>query len=279
MGKYQAVKEASALAGKVSSAVASSALAGKISSIFQVSGLSRDDIHQILANVYQIIHAFDLIVLLMFGWLFVPALGVVYAVLHVGKGKIKRAASRNDLKKNESVVGQQDETNCGYESSYIYQFAVHVSQMAKLAILVYLCDIVVVALHTIGYTAEKGGNISNLFAKILYTSWIARRIQCFKTYFLTKFLRRCPEECDKVQLVSNILDLTVIALLIVKIMGYFAMETGIALGSIAAFGTTSTLMISFASQELAKGVANGIEMTASDRFFEGDSELCYDFVN
>lgn len=272
MGKYQAVKD-SALAGKVSSAMASSALAGKISSICQVSGLSRDEIHQILSNVYQVIHAFDLIVLLTFGWLFVPAMGVVYAVLNEGKGKIKRVASRNELKKNaSSVVGQQDENSCGYESSYIYQFAVHVSQMAKLAILVYICDIVVVALHTIGYTAEGWGNISNLFAKILYTSWIARRIQCFKTYFLTRFLNSCPEDCDKVQLVSNVLDLTVLALLIVKIMGYFAMETGIALGSIAAFGTTSTLMISFASQELAKGVANGIEMAASDRFFEGDSE-------
>jgi small-conductance mechanosensitive channel len=64
----------------------------------------------------------------------------------------------------------------------------------------------------------------------------------------------------------------VLALLVVKIMGYFAMETGIALTSIAAFGTTSTLMISLASQEIAKGVTNGIEMAASDRFSEGDSE-------
>jgi small-conductance mechanosensitive channel len=75
-----------------------------------------------------------------------------------------------------------------------------------------------------------------------------------------------------VQMVNRVLDLTVLACLIVKIMTYFAMETGIALGSIAAFGTTSTLMISLASQEFAKGVTNGIEMAASDRFFEGDSE-------
>lgn len=270
MGKYQAVKD-SALAGKVTSAVASSALAGKITSIFQVFVLSRDDIHQIVTNVSEVIHAFDLVVLFTFGWMFVPAMGVVYTVLNEGKGKIKRVASRTELKKNTSAVDEQDEIDCSYESSYIYQFAVHVSQMAKLALLVYLCDIVVVALATIGYKAEEWGNVSNLFAKVLYTSWIAARIQSFKTHFLSRFLRKCPEECDKVLMVNRILDLTVLALLVVKIMGYFAMETGVALGSIAAFGTTSTLMISFASQELAKGVANGIEMAASDRFFEGDN--------
>ncbi|KAL7500393.1 hypothetical protein ACHAWT_008147 [Skeletonema menzelii] len=272
MGKLNAVKD-SAFAGKVSSAVASSALAGKISSICQVFVLSQDDIHQILSNVYEVIHrsTFDLVVLFALGWLFVPAMGVVYDVLDDGKDKIKRVASRAELRKNASSVEIDDKNDGSYENSYIYQFAVHISQAAKLALLVYLCDIVVVALHTVGYNAEGWGNVSTLFAKVLYTSWIANRMQRFKTYFLTKFLHNCPEECDKVQLVNRVLDLTVLALLVVKIMGYFAMETGVALGSIAAFGTTSTLMISFASQELAKGVANGIEMAASDRFFEGDN--------
>ena len=270
MGKFQAVN---AVKDSAKAAVASSALAGKISSICQVFVLSQDDIHQILINVYKVIHAFDLIVLFALGWLCVPAMRVVYEILDDGKDKIKRVASRELRKNTSSSVEMQDDKHDGsYENSYMYQFAVHVSQMAKIALLVYLCDIVVVALHTIGYDAENWGNVSTLFAKVLYTSWAAHRIQSFKAYFLTKFLHYRPEECDKVQLINRILDLTVLALLVVKIMGYFALETGVALGSIAAFGTTSTLMISFASQELAKGVANGIEMAASDRFFEGDSE-------
>ena len=272
MGKYQAVNAVkdSVLAGKVTSAMASSALAGKISSIFQVFVLSRDDIEKIYANIYEVVHPVDLIVLFAIGWLFVPAVGVVYAVLNTaavkGKNKIKRATSRTES------FNEEDEHDGSYQNSYTYQLAVHVSQMAKLALLVYFCDIVVVALHTIGYKAEEWGNVSNLFAKVIYTAWIAHRIKHVKTHFLTKFMRKCPEECDKVQMVNRVLDLTVLACLIVKIMTYFAMETGIALGSIAAFGTTSTLMISLASQEFAKGVTNGIEMAASDRFFEGDSE-------
>jgi small-conductance mechanosensitive channel len=236
--------------------------------------LSRDDIHHIFVNVYEVIHAIDLIVLVAIGWLFVPAVGMVYAVLNKaaarGKDKIKRVTSRGDLK--SSTIVDAEENDRSYQRSYTYHFAVHISQMAKLGLLVYLCDIVVVAFNTIGYNPEGLGNVSNLFAKVVYTTWFAHRIKSFKTYFLTRFLRSCPEECDKVQMVNRVLDLTVLALLVVKIMGYFAMETGIALTSIAAFGTTSTLMISLASQEIAKGVTNGIEMAASDRFSEGDSE-------
>ena len=34
---------------------------------------------------------------------------------------------------------------------------------------------------------------------------------------------------------------------------------------------TGTLIISLGSQEIAKGVVSGVEMTASDRFYEGDN--------
>ena len=56
-----------------------------------------------------------------------------------------------------------------------------------------------------------------------------------------------------------------------KVLDYLSIETGLALGSIFAVGTTGGLIISLASQEVAKGVMNGIEMATSDRFYEGDN--------
>ena len=141
--------------------------------------------------------------------------------------------------------------------------------MAKLALLVYLCDIIVVAMHTIGYTELRA--VSQVFAKILYTSWIALRIQNLKTYFLKILMLKAPDNCDKVKLVNRALDLMVLALLGVKIMDYLSMETGVALTSLAAFTTTSTLIFSLASQDFAKGITTGIEMATSDRFYEGDA--------
>ena len=152
----------------------------------------------------------------------------------------------------------------------MYHFAVIVSQIAKLALLVYLGDIFVVAMHTIGYSAEQWRAMANVFAKILCLVWFARRVQTAKTYFLKKLTLKAPDNCDKVRMVNSVLDLTVLALLGVKILDLLSVETGFAFTSFAFFGTTSTLIISLASQEFAKGITTGIEMATADRFYEGD---------
>ena len=56
-----------------------------------------------------------------------------------------------------------------------------------------------------------------------------------------------------------------------KILDFLSVETGLALGSVFAVGSTGTLIVTLGSQEIAKGVMNGIEMSASDRFYEGDN--------
>ena len=120
----------------------------------------------------------------------------------------------------------------------------------------------VVAVEAVGYKAEVA---SKVFAKILYTSWLARRAQAFKSYLLRKLLDRAPKNCDKIKLVNRILDGIVFALLFVKVLDYLSVETGLALGSILAVGSTGGLIISLASQEIAKGIMNGVEMSTSDR--------------
>lgn len=102
-------------------------------------------------------------------------------------------------------------------------------------------------------------------------SWLARRIQSLKRYLLRKLLHLAPKNCDKIKLVDRVLDAVVYALLFVKILDYLSVETGIALGSIFAIGSTGTLIISLGSQDIARGVMNGVEMAASDRFYEGDN--------
>lgn len=144
----------------------------------------------------------------------------------------------------------------------------HLSQIARLALLVYGCDCVVVAFEAVGYKAVAA---SSVFAKILYTSWLARRFQRFKCYLIRKIMFRAPKNCDKIKLIDRLLDGIVLSLLCVKILDYLSVETGLALGSIFAVGTTGGLIVSLASQEIAKGVVNGVEMAASDRFYEGDN--------
>ena len=101
--------------------------------------------------------------------------------------------------------------------------------------------------------------------------WLARLAQRFKRSLIRQILSRAPKNCDKIKLIDKIVDGMVLSVLLVKILDYLSVETGIALGSIFAVGSTGTLIISLGSQEIAKGVVNGVEMAASDRFYEGDN--------
>ena len=94
---------------------------------------------------------------------------------------------------------------------------------------------------------------------------------CLHQANLCILCHRDPENCDWIKLADRILDGLVFALLFVKILKYLSVETGMAVGSIFAVGSTGTLIISLGSQEIAKGVVSGVEMTASDRFYEGDN--------
>lgn len=99
---------------------------------------------------------------------------------------------------------------------------------------------------------------------------ISSPFQCGNNTKTKIALNKAPENCDKIKMVNRLLDGIVFALLLVKIMDFLSVETGFALTSIAAVRTTGWLIVSLASQEIAKGILSGVEMASSDRFYEGD---------
>ena len=58
-----------------------------------------------------------------------------------------------------------------FMKALIFNSLINTSQVEKLALDVYLCDIIFIALHTTGFEAEERGNISSLFAKVLHASF------------------------------------------------------------------------------------------------------------
>ncbi|KAL7544108.1 hypothetical protein ACHAXR_013586 [Thalassiosira sp. AJA248-18] len=237
-----------------------SALAGHIEPVIESLILSTDDLHKIVQHVSAILSSVDLAVLFVFGWLLVPCMRIIYSFVNPATIKDKTLADKED----ESEEGE----DTGFERSYLFYAMDLLSQISRLALLVYTCDIAVVAFEAVGYKAEVA---SKVFAKILYTTWFARRAQTFKGYLIRKILYMAPKNCDKIKLINRIIDVIVFTLLFVKILDYLSLETGLAFGSIFAVGSTGALIISFASQEIAKGIMNGVEMATADRFFEGDN--------
>jgi len=131
-------------------------LAGQIEPIISNFILSRDEVHSIIEQVSAILSVIDLAVLFAFGWLLVPYTRMIYSFVNTKtKGDSKKSNNKND---------DNDEEN--FENTYIF-FAVDLfKQIARLALLVYACDCVVVALAAIGYKTEI---VSKVFAKIIYT--------------------------------------------------------------------------------------------------------------
>ena len=134
------------------------ALAGQISTVLDRLILSREDFQSIVQHVSSILSMVDLIVLFIFGWLLVPYTRIIYPFFRLG---IK---SNNECGTETKGDVDDDEK---FETSILYLIVDHLSQIARLAVLVYACDCVVIALEAVGDQAEYA---SNVFAKILYTA-------------------------------------------------------------------------------------------------------------
>lgn len=123
-----------------------STLAGKISPFLHSLLLSRDDLHAIATNVSNMLHVIDLSVLIVLGWMLVPATAAVYSFAQSvnGGGKVvqsERKKGGDDLDGEEDA--EEGDGTTKYQRSYVCLLADHLSQMARLALLVYACDCIV----------------------------------------------------------------------------------------------------------------------------------------
>ena len=144
-----------------------SALVGRFAPIFDSLVLSREDVASIVQHVSSILSAVDILVLFVFGWLLVPYTRIIYPFLFRVRTKPNKDCG-SDSEKTGDEEGTRSQKN-GYnefENSVLYFIIDHLSQIARLAVLVYVCDCLVIALEALGYQVEYA---SKVFAKILYT--------------------------------------------------------------------------------------------------------------
>ena len=159
-----------------------------------------------------------------------------------------------------------------FSQSLIFQVANHISQASYLGLLVYAADLLSILFSDIGFTAAVG-HFNNIFAKTVYTIWISWRLKIFKRFLLSKAFRTSPNELGQAALYDRMLNLILYASTVLIMLELYSLEWGIALSSLFAFGGVSTLVISLASKDLASQLINGIALSASDNFQEGESVI------
>jgi len=152
----------------------------------------------------------------------------------------------------------------------MFQIADHISQAARLAIVVYAVDCCVVVLHTVGFSFSNLNQLSKGFAKILYVVWIAQRVSVFKRHLVAEAVSRRPDQLGRAKIIDKLLDGVIFICTGLCLLDVLDVQMGIGISGVFAFGSAGTLIIGLATQNVATMFVNGLALTTSDRFMEGD---------
>lgn len=219
-----------------------STLAGQITPVLQKFRLSPENLRAIWSSMTTVAKFADVGFLLVVGYLMVPSVRYPY----------------------DYISNNPD----GFRSTKSYHVIETLSQMARLALVVYLVDMFKIFLVGLGFNIPRGERVTHAFAYVTYTVWVCRRVSVFKRYMLCRIT---GESEGRLQVVNRLCDAGLYALTAFIILDILDVEMGLALKSMAAFGSLGTLTFTLASQGIAKQLLHGILLSASDRIYEGDS--------
>lgn len=186
---------------------------------------------------------YDLFLIILLGWFLVPAVGIFHIAVT---------------------------TKYTYDRSWTKLVANHIQQLAQLATLVYIADIIVVALVAIGFDFDRLSVYSLGFARLLYVGWVAQRLSVLKKHFLDSAAEASPHKLGQLGLIDKLVDGILYICTGFMLLDILDVQMGVGLSSVFAFGSAGTLIIGLASKDLADMFINGVAMTTADRVREGD---------
>ena len=157
-----------------------------------------------------------------------------------------------------------------YDRSYTKLLVSHVQQLAQLATVVYLVDIIVVALVAIGFDFDRLSVYSLGFARVLFVAWVVQRISVLKKYLFDQAAEMSPHKLGQLGLIDKLVDGILYVCTGFILLDILDVQMGVGLSSVFAFGSVGTLIIGLASKDLADMFINGVAMTTADRVREGD---------
>ena len=176
-----------------------------------------------------------------------------------------------------------------YEDSITFQVTETISEASRIAVLCYFLDTFEVALEVTGIKQGKV-DVSTLIAKLIYATWGCFRVRMYKRGWFQKVVdsapkRRGPGGRDHkgkkglVEIFDKISDFFMFGILAFIWIDILGIKPGNGLSSIFALGGAGTFALTFASQDIAKRMINGLALSASDAFQVGDSILLGDGEN
>lgn len=225
-----------------------STLAGQISPFLNKFVLSEAQRQNIWNGITDVASVQDIIFLLALGFAVVPLVELPYSTF---------VLSRN------SKHSDRD-----FRSTSIYHVLDSLSQIARLAFVVYGFDMVKIFLIGAGFEIPRGERLTHAFAYVLYTIWGASRLSKFKEYILNQVAGNTQ---GRIQVVDRLGNAFIAVCTMFIIFDILNVEMGLAMQGVVAMGSVSTLVFSLAAKDTVANILNGIILSASDRIYEGDS--------
>jgi small-conductance mechanosensitive channel len=229
--------------------VSHSTLAASFKPVIRKLLVSKEEGGQLLQTISDIVHWEDLILILVAGWLVVPSIEFPYNRLPI------------------NVINN----HLPFRQTYLYAFANHLQQVAKIALAVYVMDIVQMFCIGLGFEFCKFSKFPHVFAQAAYSLWAANRVCHVKKHLLRQHVSRHPETFGRIQIVNRLVDAMVYGGTIFVILNILKVQMGVAMSGFLAFGSVGTLAAGLASKDIAANILNGLMLSASDRLYEGDS--------
>lgn len=222
------------------------AISGKLFSTMSKFMIGPEKAQAIFSSLVLACHLGDVLMIGFFGWMIVPICNFL-----------------NKLR--------FDEASDRFTTSKAFRMCGLLSEVAKIAGVVWISDMVALSLKTLGFIFPYQMNLSTAVAKIAYLIWFATKLVVWKTDFiLRKFRVTTVDKLGKGNIYDRLGNLFISLTTALVISDVLALETGRAFSSIFALGSVGTLVFSLASKDVASQFIGGLALSASNKFHEGE---------
>lgn len=220
-----------------------SALAGNVWPVVKKLVITPDKAKLIASKTVEVVRWQDLALIITFGWFTVPLLKV-----------------STDIVTKNGALSRKD----NFYDSTAFHVADVLSQIAKIALLVYGVDILKIFLTCMGFAFPHLNEMPHNFAKIAYIMWVVKRICSFKSFWISQHFRQ-RDALGHAKVVDRLLDAAILGVTTMVIFDILSVQLGFAGKSVFAIGSVGTLVVSLASQGFVTQILNGLLLASSDR--------------
>jgi small-conductance mechanosensitive channel len=244
-----------------------STIAGQIRPVFQKLRVSKEQMAGILEGIKSVAQVGDIALLIIVGWVLLPLMQLWYERLMNNTAYLVAASTSGDMEeKDDGTFAIKP-----FEKRKIYHFFKVLSEMARLAMLVYMADLLKIFLVGAGFEIPQSQQLTHVFCYVVYTVWFFYRMSVFKGYVLKKMVKKSKADPGRVQIINRFTDAGIFVLALFALYEILNLQMGLAFRGVVAVGSAWTLVISLAMKDIATNFLQGFLLAASDRLYEGDS--------